>query len=430
MPTRTSDTAHGRVSITTDTLETAGTREFMARFGDINSALKQDSAELQRTVLLWQRWIRYAAAFLMAVGVGALLHRGAEREAWAPVALTASLYFCLNFLLAISLKRGEGKPIPPWLPPAVLLADVGMVTALVYWSTPPGEFYRVLLLGFLVLQLTVFYFGTVLGAAAAVLTVAAYVAGSLYLTPGIAGDQPAPAVVAFNSVVFLIIAGALIVTFGGFRARLNRLRRFCKRVEVGDLTGHYDADADRLPDDLTLLARSVDEMRHRLIGLIGTDPLTGCLNRRAFEMRLKREWRQAKRRDAPLAVLAVDLDNFKPINDTHGHAVGDIVLQELAQVMRNTARETDHIARVGGDEFVILLPDTPWQGAMTFAERLRRNVDEHRTFGGAQATVPVTISIGVALARGTDDVTPEYLLEEADRSLYRAKEGGRNRISA
>jgi diguanylate cyclase (GGDEF)-like protein len=262
-----------------------------------------------------------------------------------------------------------------------------------------------------------------------VLVAAAYVAGSLYLPPALPGPRPPASLVAFNAVLFALVAGALIVTFGGFRSRLNRLRRFCKRVEVGDLTGHYDADADKLPDDLTLLARSVDEMRHRLIGLIGTDPLTGCLNRRALEMRLKREWRQAKRRDAPLPVLAIDLDNFKPINDTHGHAVGDQVLRELAQIMRSTARETDHIARIGGDEFVILLPDTPWPGAMTFAERLRRNVHEHN-FGGQDAKLAVTISIGVALARGTDDVTPEYLLEEADRSLYRAKTGGRNRISA
>ena len=426
--TRTSDTAHGRVSITTDTLESA-TREFSARFGDINAALRQDSAELQRQVLLWQRWIRYAAALLMAIGVAVLLGRGAGREAWAPVAVAAALYYFLNVLLAFSLRRGEGKPIPRWLPPVVLLADAGMVTAMVYWSATPGEFYRVLLLGFLVLQLTVFYFGTALGAAAGVLVLAAYVAGSLYLPPALPGPRPPASLVAFNGALFALVAGALIVTFGGFRSRLNRLRRFCKRVEVGDLTGHYDADADKLPDDLTLLARSVDEMRHRLIGLIGTDPLTGCLNRRALEMRLKREWRQAKRRDTPLPVLAIDLDNFKPINDTHGHAVGDQVLQELAQIMRSTARETDHIARIGGDEFVILLPDTPWQGAMTFAERLRRNVHEH-SFGGQDAKLGVTISIGVALARGTDDVTPEYLLEEADRSLYRAKTGGRNRISA
>jgi diguanylate cyclase (GGDEF)-like protein len=109
--------------------------------------------------------------------------------------------------------------------------------------------------------------------------------------------------------------------------------------------------------------------------------------------------------------------------------VGDLVLQELAEIMRTTARDTDAIARAGGDEFVILLPDTGWQGAMTFAERLRRNVAEHQ-FDAELAGLELTISIGVALAQGADPVTADDLLEEADRSLYKAKSGGRNRISA
>ena len=131
-----------------------------------------------------------------------------------------------------------------------------------------------------------------------------------------------------------------------------------------------------------------------------------------------------------LAVIAVDLDNFKPINDTWGHAMGDQVLVDLSDIMRTTARETDYIARIGGDEFVLLLPDTTWQGATTFAERLRRHVDDHSFGGTGDDRVPVTISLGVAVARGTDEVPAEYLLEEADRSLYKAKSGGRNRISA
>jgi diguanylate cyclase (GGDEF)-like protein len=219
-----------------------------------------------------------------------------------------------------------------------------------------------------------------------------------------------------------------VITLGGYRARMNALRRFCKRVEMGDLSSSYDTDRERRPDDLTLLARSVDAMRQRLIELVGTDPLTGALNRRALELRLRREWRGAKRRGSALAVLAVDLDNFKPINDTHGHAAGDTVLRELADVMRMTVRDTDVIARVGGDEFVLLLPDTGWQGAITLAERLRRHVDE-QTFAGEQR-IPLTVSIGIALARGADDVRATDLLEEADRSLYRAKTSGRNRIGA
>jgi len=236
-----------------------------------------------------------------------------------------------------------------------------------------------------------------------------------------------------NALIFLGAGGVLLYTVGEFRKRMNALRAFCKKVEIGELGGvtNFTLDnASARPDDLTLLARSVDEMRTRLLELIGTDPLTGCLNRRAFDSRMRREWRSAKRRSGMLALLAIDIDQFKPINDTNGHAVGDLVLLELTEVMRQTARDTDAVARVGGDEFAILLPDTGWQGATTFGERLRRRVDEHKFITDTGITVPVTISIGVACFRGTDDVTPEDIQAEADRSLYRSKTGGRNRISA
>jgi diguanylate cyclase (GGDEF)-like protein len=219
------------------------------------------------------------------------------------------------------------------------------------------------------------------------------------------------------------------MAYGSFRARMNRLRLFCKLVEEGDLTPALSLGVEKRPDDLTLLAKSFDAMRSRLAEQIGTDPLTGCLNRRALETRLRAEWRQAKRRGSTVAVLAIDLDHFKNINDTRGHPFGDVVLQELAGIMKATARDTDAVARVGGDEFVIVLPDTGWQGALTFAERMRRKVDDF-SFGAATGAIGLTISVGVALARGTDPVSPEMLLQEADRSLYKAKTGGRNRIFA
>jgi len=153
------------------------------------------------------------------------------------------------------------------------------------------------------------------------------------------------------------------------------------------------------------------------------------MNRRALEARLKADWRQAKRRATHIALAAIDLDHFKQINDTRGHPVGDVVLQQLAGIMKGTARDTDAVARFGGDEFVILLPDTGWQGALTFAERLRRRVDDF-TFGPAGSPMTITISVGVALARGTDPISPEELLKEADRSLYKAKQQGRNHVFA
>jgi diguanylate cyclase (GGDEF)-like protein len=107
--------------------------------------------------------------------------------------------------------------------------------------------------------------------------------------------------------------------------------------------------------------------------------------------------------------------------------VGDVVLQQLAGIMKATARDTDCVARFGGDEFVIVLPDTGWQGALTFAERLRRRVDDF-TFGPVGTPVSTTISIGVALGRGSDPISTDMLLKEADAALYKAKTAGRNRV--
>src|SRR5260221_11005173 len=168
-------------------------------------------------------------------------------------------------------------------------------------------------------------------------------------------------------------------------------------------------------------------MRSRLAEQIGCDPVMGCVNRRALETRLRVEWRQAKRRSSTVAVLCIDLDPFKLINDSRGHPFGDVVLQELAGIMKVTARDTDAVARLGGDEFVIVLPDTGGQGALTFAERLRRKVDDF-DFGASAGAMRLTISVWVALARGTDPISPGMLLQEADRSLHKAKSGGRNRI--
>jgi two-component system cell cycle response regulator len=107
--------------------------------------------------------------------------------------------------------------------------------------------------------------------------------------------------------------------------------------------------------------------------------------------------------------------------------VGDIVLQQLANIMKATARDTDCVARFGGDEFVIVLPDTGWQGALTFAERLRRRVDDY-AFGPPGSPMSLTISVGVALARGSDPVSSDMLLRDADAALYKAKTAGRNRV--
>ena len=403
-------------------------RELSQTYTALRDALLRDVADMRRQVLLWQRWFRYAAVFGLAV-LAIVFGTEANAGVWLPAVITVAAYVVFNMVLGWRLGRGGVREVGGAIPALVLMADVVVSTALVYLSSTPAQCYRVLLLGFLVLQLTVFYFGRTLGVWVGALSVAAYLLTSYVLPPFVPGPRPMWDVVGFNAAIFIFATVMLTYIFGSFRTRMNRLRLLHKRVEMQDFTGTLGPGWEQLPDDLTLLGKGFIEMRGRLIELIGTDPLTNCLNRRALEQRLEREWRQAKRRGSTLALCSIDIDHFKQINDTHGHPVGDIVLEELAEVMRSTARETDAVARTGGDEFVVLLPDTGWQGAMTFAERLRRNVEDH-TFGGDVAGLEITISAGVALARGTDPVSPEQLLEESDRSLYKAKSGGRNRIFA
>lgn len=350
-------------------------------------------------------------------------------RAWQIIAVAGAAYFVFNALSALLVRVVKGEGTRAVAQGTAFAADLAMMSVLIYVSSPPSQYHRLLLLGFLIFLLNLFYAGRRMGIWALTLLLLVYVLGSLMAPPYVSGPHPLPDVVGFNAGLFLFTGIILVITLGTFRERMNRFRVFCKRAELGDLSGSFETEGDPRPDDLTLLARSFNAMRGRLIELIGTDPLTGVMNRRALETRLQREWRYARRRDSSLAILVADIDFFKEVNDTHGHGVGDAVLQDLGEIMRNTARETDGIARLGGDEFVVLLPDTGWQGAMTFAERLRQAVEAH-AFEAANQRLDLTVSIGVAIAQGTDNISVDVLLEQADRSLYKAKSGGRNRISA
>ncbi len=395
----------------------------------------------ERDVLLWQRWARYVGAALMC-GTAVVLHRsvtdtgaGGAGRGWLALVALGLAYAGVTAMVAWFLRYGSAQTVPPRLPALVMAVDLAAAAGAIYLTSAARDYDRLLILGLLVSQVAAVYYGlpcAVWGLAATGLT---YAVASLVVPATIPGVPPSVGTVAADLTTFAFAGAVLLYTFGTFRTRMNALRRFCRDVEIGDLGGTLDTQSERRPDDLTLLARSVDEMRQRLIELIGTDPLTGCLNRRALETRLARDCRQARRRGTPLAVLALDVDHFKSINDNFGHPFGDYVLQAVAEIMKETARDTDAVARLGGDEFILVLPDTGWQGATAFAERLRRNVDDH-IFGDAVTSLQVTISVGVAVARaqdaqdGPDARIPDVLLAEADRSLYRAKSAGRNRISA
>lgn len=156
------------------------------------------------------------------------------------------------------------------------------------------------------------------------------------------------------------------------------------------------------------------------------DDLTGLANRRALDRVLLREWRRMQRSGTGFAVLALDLDHFKEINDRFGHSAGDQMLIQVAGRLKRAAREVDMIARVGGEEFIVLIHGQTMAGAEIAAERLRVAIAA-APYAFKDGLAPITISIGVALARSDDkDITE--VLERADQALYQAKHEGRNRV--
>lgn len=162
------------------------------------------------------------------------------------------------------------------------------------------------------------------------------------------------------------------------------------------------------------------------------DALTGYNNRHQFEKRLKETTASAKRQNTPLCCVMSDIDFFKKVNDTYGHAVGDCVLKTVAKTIKKELREEDIPSRYGGEEFIFLLPHTHLEEANLVAERLRRavenkkiNIEEYKIEGVKE--ISVTISIGVS-EFNKNDKNPEMLYKNADSALYQAKEGGRNRV--
>ena len=156
------------------------------------------------------------------------------------------------------------------------------------------------------------------------------------------------------------------------------------------------------------------------------DALTEVHNRRYFMLRLEDEFRRAQRYDNPLALVLVDLDQFRGINESFGHLVGDGVLRAVAQCLVAAVRETDTVARTGGDEFACILPQTHLAGALTVAERIRRDVAALRT--GPAAELLLTASVGVGSHPAVHVQTAEELIGAADGCLARAKREGRNRV--
>lgn len=182
-----------------------------------------------------------------------------------------------------------------------------------------------------------------------------------------------------------------------------------------------------LQDELRQKNVQLEELLKKVEVLAITDPLTGLHNRRYFEGTFKKEFIRSIRYKDPFTCFMLDIDHFKRINDTYGHSAGDAVLKEVSQIIATSLREVDHLARWGGEEFIVALPNTDRDGALTPAARILKAVSGHHV-----AALPpeerITISIGIAGIPDPAITTSEKLIQLADDALYRAKKNGRNRF--
>jgi diguanylate cyclase (GGDEF)-like protein len=204
------------------------------------------------------------------------------------------------------------------------------------------------------------------------------------------------------------------ITATGLRIRLQAAQR---QVEQQN---NWEKDRAQLRQ----IAAELAVANRRLANVALTDLLTGLPNRRSAMDQLEQAWSASIRSSLPLAVMVVDIDHFKQINDTYGHAAGDMVLREVAATLRMSARREDSVCRIGGEEFLVICPNSDLKSATLSAERLRANLCQKRIAIG-QTDKTITVSIGVAMREpSTADI--DALVSTADQALYAAKQSGRN----
>lgn len=173
--------------------------------------------------------------------------------------------------------------------------------------------------------------------------------------------------------------------------------------------------------------KELEEKNRQLEYLAGHDPLTGLFNRRQFDQLVKQELARCDRQPMPISLLMIDLDHFKFINDRYGHPLGDEVIRHTANLLRKHTRSTDSVARLGGEEFLLLLPDSTASQAMVIAEKLRKLLEE-TPLPMKDGLLYLTASFGIASLDSGVSSTYERLYATADQALYRAKASGRNRV--
>ena len=265
--------------------------------------------------------------------------------------------------------------------------------------------------------------------------------------------QASLAILAISIFIILIVAAWMFYMLG---VPLNRITKHIRRITDGDLdienidvgsrkdelgqlskafnTMHdtikrqikeLNAHRDILEQEVKERTKDLEEVNKKLELISKTDELTGLPNRREMNETIANEMGRSSRTHKPFCFIFIDIDHFKNINDTYGHACGDVILKSVAQTIRGLLRKYDVFARYGGEEFLTLLPETDLEGAAVVAERFRKQI-EKMTVRYADFTIKITITLGVA--KFDDRLGADRSIQMADKALYQGKEGGRNRV--
>jgi diguanylate cyclase (GGDEF)-like protein len=382
------------------------------------------SARTTAEVLTWQSRVRLGIALFVGItSVAALLARVIDRIPML-AAVLVTLYIAVTAAVGLYVRRrgqaGRSEII------VTLVADLVIIFGITFLAMPPLYYSRALLFAFVTLHLTEFYVGRRFAGMAMLAVSVVYLLMVSYAIGHGAPLSWAQEIVTL--LAFLLAGGSFIYHYGTFRERLASIVQLFQRAESGDLSAEFDLARETRPDSITLVGRAYNQMRAQLATMVSTDPLSGCLNRRGLDQHLSREIARAVRSGNEIALVMVDIDNFKLINDSFGHLAGDAVVREVGAMLRELARGGDIVARTGGDEFSLLLPETNTQGAYRLAQRVREAIAK-RQFEGVQGRIPITASIGLVADRAVDEDIAHDLHSRADEALYAAKGQGRNNVT-
>jgi diguanylate cyclase (GGDEF)-like protein len=371
-------------------------------------------------VLLRQNRIRGIVAAGVAVALLLSARRGDAGIVVALAGLTGYVAFVAGATLAIVRRRRAGIPLLA----AHGVADVSLIYVVGHVLAADAPAGWMLLAAAVPLQVTLYQLGVRPAALVLVVTLLWQLAPLGAVAP-LSSAPAAPSLPALGS--YLLLALVSFLLHHRVERRLAALRALFDEAREGDFRRTYDVDGDPHADAVTAVGAAFNELRAELAPMVNADPATGCLNRRGFAIQLERALGDARRRRAEVALLAVDLDHFKQINDRFGHLVGDEVLYEVATILTEAVSEEGIVARMGGEEFTVLLPWADAEAAGAVAERIMTRL---RTRGcqALPAGTSITASIGIAAERIVDLNVGSALRARADEALYAAKRSGRDRI--